>query len=258
MRRNPESFDPIVAPVYQIDAEGMNTLAQTAILALITLPAPPDAGEPRGPDRGTAHAEAGAAEMQGQGQGRRQRQGRGTKRSIETLRTTIRDGSCETFTEPDDPNDTPVLRCPGLFGYSLIVRRVGSGRRSIDVVAPSGKTFPLSFDEIVTRGMFQLHREIEWRVRRGPSETDAPTPVGMIARVSSFDNPKEPGHATRTYWVVVKLGLADACVTHRVLEQASTRMADVYRLADTSSSARCLGPLPRARVRRHRRQPQAH
>src|SRR4029450_8245297 len=57
--------------------------------------------------------------------------------AIESLETGLSGSSCAKEVDRNDPNETPYLVCPGVGGYTLIVRRVDAGRQSIDVVDPA-------------------------------------------------------------------------------------------------------------------------
>src|SRR5262245_17785860 len=87
-----------------------------------------------------------------------------SKTSIETTHTNLSAESCAKEIDKTDPNETPYLVCPGVAGYALIVRRVDAGRRSIDVVDPERRVFPLEYQEFVTRHMSTLAHQAEWRI----------------------------------------------------------------------------------------------
>ena len=57
--------------------------------------------------------------------------------AIESFLTDISEMSCQETIDHDDPNSTPHHICPGVSGYELAMRHVGSGRQSIDVITPT-------------------------------------------------------------------------------------------------------------------------
>jgi len=68
------------------------------------------------------------------------------KTKIESAYTNFSVNSCKKVIDRDDPNETPFRLCPGVGGYRLFVRHVGSGRQSIGVAPPSLEEIPLRAD----------------------------------------------------------------------------------------------------------------
>lgn len=159
---------------------------------------------------------------------------------VESLYTDINSGSCEEVIDPEDPNDTTYQLCPGISGYALIVRRVGSGRRSIDVRNPAGEEFPLDYQEYITRHMSHLGDKAEWRVRK---EDGGKIPIALIVRVHSQENEDEPGEVTHLYLAVAKITPTEICVTGRILE-GTQRRATLRRATDMAQGKECLEPQP--------------
>src|SRR4051812_23336867 len=69
--------------------------------------------------------------------------GQGQQIAVQSITTDLNVSACRKEIDKSDPNETPYLRCPGVGGYSLILRRVEAGRTSIDVVDPDQHVFPL-------------------------------------------------------------------------------------------------------------------
>ncbi len=138
-----------------------------------------------------------------------------------------------------DPNETPFLRCPGVEGYSLIVRRVGSGRKSIEVMDTTGDVFPLEYQQTVTTHMFSLGDSVEWRIAANDGKRQ---PVALIARVYAREDDDEPERITRSFFVVAKVEPTGACVTDSIAENAEDE-AGARRLADSARERRCLPAL---------------
>jgi hypothetical protein len=150
------------------------------------------------------------------------------------------DADCSEWIDPDDPNETVHELCPGVSGYSLIVRRVESGRESIDVVTPDGTTMPLMLDEYVTRHMSQVSGEVEWRVSMVGGER---IPIALILRIDAREDPDSPETITDSYIAVVRVGPVEACVTDRI--PGASGSADALRsTADSAGERSCVDPLP--------------
>ena len=64
----------------------------------------------------------------------------------------------------------------------LAVRRVGSGRRSIDVIDAAGGSHPLNYDSL-TPHMFSLGERAEWRVTTKDGQQ---IPVALIVRIDEL------------------------------------------------------------------------
>jgi hypothetical protein len=164
----------------------------------------------------------------------------GSRAAIESTHTGLDAASCRKEIDKSDPNETPYLVCPGAGGYALIVRRVESGRQSIDVVNPSQRVLPLNYHEVVTRHMSSLIGPAEWRVK---TTNGRPIPVALIVRVQAREDNDNPEKVTRTYLAVAKIAPDEACVTDRVPD-AERSEADVRSLADSAQDRPCAPALP--------------
>lgn len=134
-----------------------------------------------------------------------------------------------------DPNETPYLVCSGVGGYTLLVRRVDAGRRSIDVVNPSQQSYPLNYHEIVTRHMFSLGQKAEWRVAKNDQRQ---VPIALIVHVLAREDQHNPDRVTHTYLAVAKLTPNEVCVTDSIV--VGTRSAaDVRSVADSARERPC-------------------
>jgi hypothetical protein len=159
--------------------------------------------------------------------------------AIESVRTDL-GGSCRSEIDKSDPNETPYLVCPGVRGYSLIVRRVDSGRQSIDVVDSAQQTFPLSYHEVVTRFMSDLDSTAEWRVANRDGKQ---IPVALIVRVHAHEDLDTPEKVTRTYFAVAKITPNEACVTDRIPEGAQSEN-ELRSAADSAPQRPCAPAQP--------------
>lgn len=158
-----------------------------------------------------------------------------SKMTIQSVYTKLDRGSCTKEIDHTDPNDTPFLRCPGVAGYTLILRLVDSGRESIEVVDPAQQMFPLNYQEVVTRHMFSTGDKAEWRMATIQGKE---TPIALIVRLHVHGSGKNPEKVTRIYHTVAKITATEACVTDRVLTEAAARTA-----ADTAAKRPCLPSL---------------
>lgn len=161
------------------------------------------------------------------------------KHAIHSESTGLQPETCQQKPDPADPNNTPYLACPGVAGYTLHVRKVESGRTSLDVVDPGGTPRPLNLQDTVTRHMANLTGQAEWRV----ATTGPPSPIALILRIQAREDDEDPGKVTHTYVAVAKIADGTACVTDRLTE--GTRSTDELRAtADTARQRPCVSPLP--------------
>lgn len=148
--------------------------------------------------------------------------------------------SCKQEPDMNDPNETPYLRCPGVAGYSLIVRRVDSGRKSIDVIDRRQQSHPLNYQDVISRQMFALGGKAEWRIV-GSGEQQ--TPVALIVSVKTHENIDDPEKVTNTYLAVAKITQEDVCVTDRIVD-GSLSAEQLRQIADEAPKKPCLPPQP--------------
>ena len=102
--------------------------------------------------------------------------------AVESIATDLSGGSCREEIDQRDPNATPYSRCPGVGGYTLIVRRAEAGRRSVDVVDTANRVFPLDFTTSVTPHMSTLRSKAEWRVETVGGK---PMPLALMIAVEA-------------------------------------------------------------------------
>lgn len=164
----------------------------------------------------------------------------GSTAATRSVLTQLDAGSCRQEIDKSDPNETPYLACPGVAGYTLIVRRVESGRRSIEIVDPERRVFALNYQEFVTRHMFTLGDKAEWRIA---TQDGKQVPVALIVRVRAHEDDDDPERETSTYLAVAKIAPDQACVTSRIAEGTRPE-ADVQAAADAARNSACLPPLP--------------
>lgn len=160
---------------------------------------------------------------------------------IQSVSSSLAPASCTKETDPNDPNGTTYLACPGTSGYRLIVRRVDAGRRSIDVVDASGKAAALNYQDFVTRHMCTLGEKAEWRVTKDSDGKQVP--IALIVAVLAHEDNNHPEKVTRTYLAVAKISRQETCVTATIPEGSQPEAA-VLRAADAARSNACSPPLP--------------
>lgn len=164
--------------------------------------------------------------------------------TVESVSSDLGGAGCRTEVDRTDPNETPYQVCPGPAGYALNVRRVGAGQRSVDVVDPAGRVFPLHLQDAVGPSMFSLAGRAEWRVvvREGDRK-----PTALIVRVDLREDARNPDAVTSTLAVVAKMVSGDACVTDVVPVTASDA-AGVAAVADGAAARPCRQPPTTATV----------
>ncbi len=167
-----------------------------------------------------------------------------SKSGIESVYTDLSGAACKQESDKQDPDETPYLVCPGVAGYSLIVRRVDAGRKSIDIVDGAQRIRPLKYQEFVTRYMSTLGEKAEWRVA---TRDGRKVPIALIVRVQAREDNDNPARVTRTYFAVAKIAPNGACVTDRIPE-GSRAEAAVRNAADSAQSRSCVPPQPRMPV----------
>ncbi|MEW8624525.1 MAG: hypothetical protein AB2551_02080 [Candidatus Thiodiazotropha sp.] len=148
--------------------------------------------------------------------------------------------NCQSFTDQTDPNSTPYKVCPGVAGYQLVVRKVGAGRKSIEIVRDSQPPFPLSYQALVTKQMFHLGEQAEWRVAES---SNGIKPVALIAEIHAHENLDEPDQVTTTFLAVAKITEAEICVTD-VIDQQGISRQQLQQLADKAQQSACIGSPP--------------
>lgn len=155
--------------------------------------------------------------------------------NIQSVMTDLDDSSCRKETDASDPNETPYLVCPGVGGYSLIVRRVEAGRQSIDVVDASRRATPLNYQDYITRHMSSLDGKAEWRVA---TKDGKQVPIALIVRVQAREDSGNPERVTSVYSAVARIGPTGACVTDRIPEGTKTG-DEIHQAADSAGQREC-------------------
>ena len=160
--------------------------------------------------------------------------------AAELISTSIDRASCTEQIDFSDPNETPYLECPGVSGYSLMVKQVGSGRTSISVLTPDKQEFPLDFDRVISTAMADLESTAQWQVTTSGGSED---PIALIASVRVREDLDEPDNVTATYAAVAKITPDQICVTDRIEKLASSEQAIATAAAEAIRKS-CLPPLP--------------
>ena len=169
------------------------------------------------------------------------RPGVGSSPAVESIYTDLTAASCRKEIDKSDPNETPYLQCPGVGGYSLIVRRVDSGRQSIEIVDSEKRTLRLNYHEVVTRHMSSLGDKAEWRIA---TEGGRQLPIALIVRILAREDLENPDRVSVTYLAVAKITPGAACVTDRLTAGGQSEV-EVRRVADTARDRACAPPQPR-------------
>jgi hypothetical protein len=163
-----------------------------------------------------------------------------SKAAIESVYTALDAGSCRKEIDKKDPNETPYHVCPGIAGYTLILRLVDAGRQSIDVMHSPQRVFPLDFHEFITRHMSNLDGNAEWRVAIKDGKR---VPIALIVRVQAREDNDNPERVTHSYFAVAKVTPNKVCVTDRIIVGAQPE-AHVRSTADSAQERQCAPALP--------------
>ncbi len=163
-----------------------------------------------------------------------------SKDGVESVYTDLGQGNCEKHIDLDDPNESTYQLCPGVLGYSVIVRHVDSGRLSIDIRTPENGTYPLDYQEFVTRHMLHLSNRAEWRVSMNDGNN---IPIALIVPVHAHENIEEPEQVSTSYLAVAKITPTEVCITDSIVKD-SLGQAGVRRVADSARSRPCLDAQP--------------
>ena len=118
--------------------------------------------------------------------------------------------------------------CPGIAGYKLRLLE-GDLRQSIDVIAPSKKTYQLKFWNI-SGGFSYVGDQAEWRVK-------GKSPVAIIVRFNVSEDPEKTDRRT-SYLVIAKITKNEICVTD-VLKPTRSHNFEARRAADRSAVSPC-------------------
>lgn len=158
----------------------------------------------------------------------------------ETVQTSIDGGACRKEVDRSDPNETPILVCPGAAGYTLVVRRVDAGRQSVDVVDPTQRRFPLDLHEFVTRHMASLEGPAQWRVA---TLDGRPRPIALVLHIQAHEDVDDPARVTRALLAQARIDADGACITN-VRPADGLTQADWQAWADSASKRACATALP--------------
>ena len=156
--------------------------------------------------------------------------------AVESVYTDLRGPSCREEIDRSDPNETPYTACPGVGGYTLIVRRAEAGRRSIDVVDPGRRVFPLDYPRSVTPHMSALGARAEWRVR---TTERGRVPIALVVPVEAHEDAGNPETVTRTWLAVARIAPDTACVVGRIVDRERSE-DEVRTMADSAQGRPCI------------------
>lgn len=159
---------------------------------------------------------------------------------VKSVYTYLNPESCTEFIDQDDPNSTTHQLCDGVSGYALIMRHVDSGRKSIDVLTPRKKEFPLDYQEFITRHMSHLEDKAEWRIL---IKNQKEIPIALVVRVHVHESEDGPERITHSYLAVAKITSDEICITDRILDVSVSR-EQILNVADSAQKKECLQPLP--------------
>lgn len=135
--------------------------------------------------------------------------------------------SCTSHID-DATTGASTTECPGIQGFRLRVSE-DDERSSVSIVTPDGRTFPLNYWDVVTRGFSSLAGQAEWRVANVGGE---PVPIALIVRINTVDQ-SDPEHPKQVPLLAVARITPDtACVTHRLNARSRNASGQAQKAAD--------------------------
>ena len=137
--------------------------------------------------------------------------------------------TCRLLSKHPETGGT-LHRCPGVGGYALQVAD-DDARMSVNVVAPGGRVYQLSYWGVITGAFSSLGPRAEWRVR-------GTRPYALIVRVNANEDPANPERVT-SYLAVARITPRGACVTDRIRPSANAN-ALARQASDRSATRPCL------------------
>lgn len=150
--------------------------------------------------------------------------------SIQSAYTSLDEKNCKTLRSSTREAGDYEGRCPGVAGYTLLLRE-GDLRQNIVVVTPQGKKHSLDLWSVISGGFSTVGAKVEWRVRNR-------RPVALIIRFNASENPEQPDKTT-SYLAVAKITPGAVCVVVRIPPGAKAN-EEARIAADSSSSKPCL------------------
>ncbi len=154
------------------------------------------------------------------------------------LQTSVEDKDCKAEVDRSDPNESTYFVCKGLGGYSVISRRVDSGKGDFDIATPESKKIILNFQYVVTKSMFAVSNKIDWLV----SDKNEKKVEAMVTQVHVHDNLKKPEKITHSLFVIVKFTPKEICISDKIKVNAESSK-NLYNLVKKAILKPCLDPL---------------
>lgn len=154
-----------------------------------------------------------------------------TSDKVEFVYTDITSAKCKT-TEKNEDEGWIVQMCDGVAGYKLEVSE-GDLRASINVIAPSGKTSELNFQQNVSSAFSTLGEKAEWRMMKKDGKS---VPFALIVRLNASKG--DDGTKTDSLLVVSKIDGDKSCVTD-VVKPIANANEEARKLADNSANKPC-------------------
>jgi hypothetical protein len=150
---------------------------------------------------------------------------------VNSVYTNLSGSQCRqvSVTEPSGS----VSRCAGFGKYKLLVLE-DDLRVSVNVITPTGKTFPLNYWQVITSNFSSLGNKAEWRLSKKQGKV---TPFALIIRVNAFEFPQEP-QKSRSYLAVAKITPNIICVVDKI-PPSSNQNKLASQAADNSSKKPC-------------------
>lgn len=149
---------------------------------------------------------------------------------VTSVYTNLDDKNCKTLESDSSGAGSYRGRCPGIGGYKLDLLE-GDIRQTINVIAPSKKTFELNFWGYYG-GFSSVGPKAEWRMK-------GTTPIALIVRFIVAN--AEDSTKNTSYLMVSKITKSEICVTD-VVNPSKTQNAEAQKLADEAATKPCKTP----------------
>ncbi|PSB03329.1 hypothetical protein [Merismopedia glauca] len=153
-------------------------------------------------------------------------------RGVDSIYTNLTGSQCRqvSITEPSGS----VSRCVGFGKYKLLVLE-DDLRVSVNVITPTGKTFPLNYWQVITSNFSSLGNKAEWRVSKKQGKV---SPFALIIRVNAYEFPEQP-EKFRSYLAVAKITANQICVIDKIPPSANQNQL-ARQAADNSGNKPCI------------------
>jgi hypothetical protein len=144
-----------------------------------------------------------------------------------SIYTSTRASACKTVESSAEGSGWYIGECRGAGGYKVQLLE-GDLRQTLNVITPARKKLELNLWDFYS-SFSSVGEKIEWRMR-------GRSPIALIVRFVVSD--PENSQKGRSYLVVAKVGLTEACVTD-IVAPGSGQNEEARQLADVAGTRPC-------------------